>query len=119
MNLTRYEQESIINYNEEEGTAGVYTHNKALICKLGKLAQERPAECKLEKTSHDGQAVDYIIPRAWVRITPTRVLSEAQRETLEKARFARNSSGRTEDSGPNMTAEGSYIPQTIKDEKEV
>ena len=59
MNLSLYEQETIINYNEAEKTAGVYTHNKALRCKLERLAQEHPEDCRLEKASHDGQAVDY------------------------------------------------------------
>lgn len=30
MELSRYEQETIINYNEAEKTAAVYTHNKSL-----------------------------------------------------------------------------------------
>lgn len=29
MELSRYEQETIINFNETESTASVYTHNKA------------------------------------------------------------------------------------------
>ena len=28
MNMARYEQETIISFNEEEKTAGIYTHNK-------------------------------------------------------------------------------------------
>lgn len=42
MNLSLYEQETIINYNEEEATASIYTHNRALIRKLDKFAQEAP-----------------------------------------------------------------------------
>lgn len=80
MNLTRYEQETIITYNEEEKTAGVYTHNKALLRKLEQLSQARPEECKLESTSRGGQAADYIIPKSWVRITPKRLLTEEQKE---------------------------------------
>ena len=30
MNMARYEQETIISFNEEEKTAGIYTHNKIL-----------------------------------------------------------------------------------------
>ncbi len=37
--LTRYEQETIINYNEGENTASVYTHSKALRRRLEKLAE--------------------------------------------------------------------------------
>ena len=39
MNMARYEQETIINFNEEEKTAGIYTHNKALRQKLAALAE--------------------------------------------------------------------------------
>lgn len=86
MGLSKYEMETTINYNEAEKTAEVYTHNKALIRKLERLEQERPEECRLEKTSRGGAAVQYIIPKKWVRITPTRVMSEAQRMALDKAR---------------------------------
>lgn len=80
MNLSLYEQETIINFNEEEKTASVYTHNRALRRKLELLAQERPGDCHREKTSHDGKAVDYSIPKAWVKITPKRVLTDEQKE---------------------------------------
>ena len=30
MNMARYEQETLISFNEEEKNAGIYTHNKAL-----------------------------------------------------------------------------------------
>ena len=42
MNMARYEQETIISFNEEEKTAGIYTHNKALRQKLAALARDRP-----------------------------------------------------------------------------
>ena len=41
MNMARYEQETIINFNEEEKTAGIYTHNKVLRQKLAALARDR------------------------------------------------------------------------------
>ena len=82
MELTRYEMETIINFNEEEATASVYTHNKALIRRLDKLAQERPEDCRRGKTSSGGKSVDYIIPKGWIRINPSRQLSEEQRAVL-------------------------------------
>ena len=92
MKLTKYEQETIVTYNEEEKTAGVYTHNKALLRKLEQLSQTRPDECKLESTSRGGQAADYIIPKSWVKIKPPRIASEAQkaasRAAAEKARLS-------------------------------
>ena len=86
--LTNYERETIINFNEGEDSASVYTHNKALRRKLEQLAQERPEECRLVKVSHGDQAVEYYIPKAWLKVRPTRQLSTAQRQALEKARLA-------------------------------
>ena len=101
MRVSRYEQETIINYNEEEKTAGVYTHNKSLIRKLEKLAIDRPDDCRLEKVSHDGHSASYVIPKSWVKITPTRILSEEQRTALAeraKAYLSSKSPILTEDS---------------------
>lgn len=96
MELSRYEQETIITYNEAESAASVYTHNKALIRKLDKLAQDRPGDCHREKTSHDGKAVDFAIPKGWIRIHPPRTIGDAQRRALEKARFALKGSAQAE-----------------------
>ncbi|MCD7802553.1 MAG: immunoglobulin [Clostridiales bacterium] len=86
MKLTNQERETVILYNEEEQTASVYTHSKALCRKLKTLAQERPEECRLERTGHEGQAAEYIVPKAWVKVNPGRRISDAQREALAKAR---------------------------------
>ena len=90
MNLTRYEQETIINFNEEEKTASVYTHNGTMRRRLEQLAQERPEDCRLFKTCHDGQAIEYYIPKNWIKIRPPRVASEAQKAAamaaLQKAK---------------------------------
>lgn len=86
--LTNYERETIINFNESEDTASVYTHNKPLRRRLEQLSKERPEDCRLYKVTHWGEAVEYYIPKSWLRINPIRILSEAQREALEKAREA-------------------------------
>lgn len=96
MELTRYEQETIINYNEEEKTASIYTHNRALRRKLDRLAQERPGDCRPGPTTHGGQAAEYIVPKAWVKVNPTRIIGEAQRQALEKARNTLKTTGRPE-----------------------
>ena len=83
MKLSRYEQETIISFNEDEKTAEVYTHNTSLQRRLAALAKERPNDCKLVKESHDGQAVTYIVPKRWVKIRANRILTEEQ---LAKAR---------------------------------
>ena len=101
MNLSLFEQETIINFNEADSTASVYTHNKALIRKLDKLAQERPEDCSVDRVSHDGAATDYAIPKAWVKIRPPRVASAAQkaasRAAAEKAKLARKNTRHGDD----------------------
>lgn len=78
MKLSRYEQETIISYNEDEKTASVYTHNAALQRRLAAIAEERPEECKLIRTMHDSQAVEYQVPKRWVKVRPNRILTEEQ-----------------------------------------
>ena len=74
MKLTRVEQETIITFNEEERTAGVYTHNAALRRKLDALAADRPEECRVERVGRE-----YIVPKGWIKVKPPRVMSEKQR----------------------------------------
>ncbi len=66
---SKYEQETIIRYNEEEDFASVSTENKALLSELEQLAEEMPVECKFMGTYHSGRAARYIVPKSWVRIT--------------------------------------------------
>lgn len=90
MQLTKYEQETILNFNEEGSTASIYTHNKAMRRKLERFAHERPDDRRLYRECHDGQAVEYSIPKSWIRINPPRIASEAQRAAFVKARQAAN-----------------------------
>lgn len=83
MYVSRLEQETIIGFNEAEAAASVYTHNGALKRKLEKLAKERPADVQLSRRYPEG-AVEYTIPKRWVRVNATRILSEAQREAALK-----------------------------------
>lgn len=49
MMLSKYEQETIINFNEEDDFADVYTHNRKLMERLAFLAKEYPEACKFVK----------------------------------------------------------------------
>lgn len=49
MKLSRYEQETIINFNEEEEYADVYTHNRKFMERLNMLAKEFPEACQFVK----------------------------------------------------------------------
>lgn len=85
MSLTLYEQETIILFNEAEKTASVYTHNRALIRKLEKLAEDRPDDCRLKRKDPENRAAEYIVPKKWIKINAPRQLSEEEKARLRKA----------------------------------
>lgn len=79
---SRYEQETIINYNQAERTASVYTHDPVLIRKLD-LILAKSQEITCEKR---GQVwAEYIIPKRWIKVRSPRNISEEKREELSKA----------------------------------
>lgn len=89
MNISKEERETIITYNEAEPVASVYTMNGALIRKLEGLVESRPGEVRRVKTYPDG-AQEYEVPKKWVRVNASRILSDAQREAaLKNAEAAR------------------------------
>lgn len=89
MNIPKEERETIITYNEAEPVASVYTMNGALIRKLESLTESRPGEVRRVKTYPDG-AQEYEVPKKWVRVNASRILSDAQREAaLKNAEAAR------------------------------
>ena len=70
-NRSRLEQETIINFNEEEKVASVYTFNKTLQRRLAKLAEQYPDDCKREfDTWQPEGSVDYSVPKKWIKINP-------------------------------------------------
>ncbi|MBQ0037284.1 MAG: molecular chaperone [Clostridiales bacterium] len=115
MDLTRYEMETIINFNEEKREASVYTFNGAMRRKLEKLAQERPEECRLEKLSADGRSVTYTIPKSWVRINKPRdaaPLTEEQKQAKREMLKSMQENRRTRQAEPHNTpSEGNYTTE--------
>lgn len=79
MSISRLEQETIINFNEAEPTAIIYTHNGALKRKLAKLAEERQADVRYFRSFPEG-AEEYTIPKRWVKVNAALVLSPEERE---------------------------------------
>ena len=94
MRLSRLELETIINYNMEEKTANIFTHDAALIRRLEKLCSERPGECVPGYNQNEPRGRAYDIPKKWVKINPTRILTEEQltqrRELAKRAFQAQN-----------------------------
>lgn len=84
MNLTKYEQETIINFNEDEPTADVYTYNRRLRNRLSKIAKENP-ECQIVKEADD--YLEFIVPKKWVKVSPPRKMSEENKcKAAERAK---------------------------------
>ena len=84
MNLTRYEQEVVINMNADEDMATVYSANPAWIRKMDALVKEFPDIFHVKWQTEISKT--YEMPKKLVRIGKPRELSHAQRENLEKMR---------------------------------
>ena len=82
MRLTRYEQETIINFNAEDKTATLYTRDPAVRRKVDALVIEYPdtykyiGETDIDKT--------YEMPKSFVSYRKPRRLSEEQREAARE-----------------------------------
>lgn len=84
MNLTRYEQEVVINLNADEDTATLYSANPAWIRKMDKLMQEFPDVFILKRQTEISKT--YELPKKLVRIGKPRKLSIVQKENLARMR---------------------------------
>ncbi len=85
MKMTRYEQETIINFNAQERSATLYTRDPAVIRRIDTLVNDYPdtfkciGETDIDKT--------YEMPKSAVTYRKPRRLSEEQREAArERAR---------------------------------
>lgn len=85
MTLTSQEKETIICFNEAEPTAEVFTYNGRMLRELSKLAEDRPDDAQHISDNGAGGST-YSVPKKWVKIRASRVMSAAQREVLERAR---------------------------------
>lgn len=87
MNLTRYEQEVVINFNADEEMATVYSANPSWLRKMDALVTEFPDTFRLIRQTEISKT--YEMPKRLVRIGKPRKLSSAQRENLAKMRYAK------------------------------
>ena len=79
--LTRYEQETIINYNQEEDLCHCYTHDPRLMRKLDDFAQKSSVITVVKKGEDFGE---YTYPKKWVKVRFPRELSEEKRKLLSE-----------------------------------
>ncbi len=82
MKLSRYEQESILNYNAGEQTATLYTRDKAVMRKLDTLVADYPDTYKL--TGQDEVSKTYSFPKSYISYRKPRAVSTEQRERARK-----------------------------------
>lgn len=93
MSRTRLEQETIINYNQAEGNASVYTFDPALIRRMEKLLGSTTVVSVLRKG--EGWA-EYLVPKKWVKVSPPRSYAPEKREELRKRALANFHANKTE-----------------------
>lgn len=67
MKLTKYEKETIINFNEGEKEASIYTFNASLKRRLAEFAHKYPALCRLERSTAEG-SVTYVMDKSRLSI---------------------------------------------------
>lgn len=68
-NLSNYERETIILFNEGDQTASVYTYNRKLQNKLNKLVDVNP---DISVRCQDEECTTYILPKKWIKVSPPR-----------------------------------------------
>ncbi len=78
MKLSKYEEETVVLYNEAEATASVYTHDPKLKEKLKRLSEKYPEQIIFEKSNPSG-GVTYTVPKKCV------LIKEPYSEELRKA----------------------------------
>ena len=82
MKLTRYEQETIINFNAGDQTATIYTRDLVVMRQLDALVTEYPdifkcvGETDIDKT--------YSMPKQYVSYRKPRRISEERRERIRQ-----------------------------------
>lgn len=67
MKPTKYEKETILNFNEGEQEASIYTFNSDLKRRLADFSRKYPKLCRMEKQTEEG-SVTYVIDKARISI---------------------------------------------------
>ncbi len=88
MKLSRYEQETIVNYNAGEQTATVYTRDKTVMRKLDTLVGDFPDTYKLIEQNEVSKT--YSFPKSYVSYRKPRTVSTEQREWAGQMMIAKN-----------------------------
>ena len=76
--LTRYEKETIINFNQTNDPVSIYTLDASLKRRLAKFAEDYPELCRLESATEAG-GVTYSLAKSRLSIRLVPPYSEARR----------------------------------------
>lgn len=77
-NLTKYEMETVVNYNAGEQTATVYTRDKSVMRKLDRLVADYPDSFTLISQTDIDKT--YSMPKSYITYRKPRTVSNEQRE---------------------------------------
>ena len=64
---SKYEKETIINFNEGEAEASIYTFNTSLKRRLADFSRKYPLLCRLERSTSEG-SVTYVLDKSRLSI---------------------------------------------------
>lgn len=81
--LTKYERETIVNFNEGEQEASVYTFNSDLKRRLAGFGRKYPELCRMEKETEEG-SVTYVIDKSRLSIRLIAPYSEKRKAAASK-----------------------------------
>jgi hypothetical protein len=81
--LTKYEKETIINFNEEEKEVSIYTFNSDLKRRLADYSNRYPTLCRMTDSTDEG-SVTYIMDKSRLSIRLIPPYSEERRSALRE-----------------------------------
>ena len=87
--LTKYEMETVVNYNAGEQTATVYTRDKSVMRRLDRLVADYPDTYKLLRQTDIDKT--YSMPKSYVTYRKPRKLNDEQREQARRRMAKLNS----------------------------
>ena len=76
--LSKYERETIVNFNEGESEASIYTFNADLKRRLAEFSRKYPLLCRLERPAPEG-SVTYVLDKSRLSIRLVPPYSEERR----------------------------------------
>lgn len=89
MDLTKHEQETIINYNQTNEPADIYTFDKKLQKKLIQYATDYPEEVAIKKEEEDG-SISFSIPKSYIHINKPKKLNLSPEERERRTKQLRD-----------------------------